>query len=164
MKSKSILCVTLSAIFWLFARPSIAAPPASVPPAAPSKTDWQASLRAAITDDGSLPPVGSKEIIQLTIPAAAGQILESRPKTELLPFLTKLRAEPPAWKAGIIDIWIFIVHNGLHGTRMTITNSIAIPGGRSVFQKAIPVYCYTCRYPAPPTNAAPGRPAPSKKK
>src|SRR4051794_37017768 len=117
MKSKFILCLTLGSIVELFTVLSFAAPPAAIP------SDWQAGLRAAITND-ALPPIAAGGVIQLTVPAKAGQILERRPKTDLLPFLAKLRAEPPSWKASIIDTWIFIVRNGLHGTPMTITNSV----------------------------------------
>jgi len=160
MKSNLILCVIFSALFCLFARPATAVPPAAAPP----KMDWKAGLRAAITDDGSLPPLAAGGVIQITVPAKAGQILESQPKADLLLFLAKLRAEPPSWKAGIVDTWIFVVRNGLHGTPMTITNSIVVPGGKSVLQKTIPVYCYTCRYAATRTNATPGHAAVSKKK
>jgi len=134
---------------------SIASPPAAPTP----KTDWQTSLRSAVTNEGTLPPFRSPGFIHLTIPAGAGKILDNQPKTNLLPFLTKLRMEPPSWKAGIVDMWIFIVRNDLHGTPMTITNSVVIPGGSSVLQKTIPVYCYTYRYAAKSTNAAPSRPA-----
>lgn len=147
MKSKFILCAVLIATFGLFARLSLAAPPVA-------KTDWQSALRTAITNEGSLPPFGSPGMIHLTIPATAGKILDNQPKADVLPFLAKLHAEPPSWKTGIVDTWTFIVRNGLRGTPMTITNSVVIPGGHSVFQKAIPVYCYTYRY-AVSTNTSP---------
>jgi hypothetical protein len=156
MKSKVILSIALILSFVFLTGLSLAAP---VP-----ATDWQASLRTAVTNEGSLPPFGSPGMIHLTIPAAAGKVLDHQPKADLQPFLTKLRAEPPSWKNGIVDTWIFIVRNGLHGTPMTFTNSVVIPGGNSVFQKIIPVYCYTYRYPVPQTNAAPARPGTAKQK
>lgn len=157
MKSKVILCIALGFYLGWLGDLSIAAP---VPAA-----EWQASLRAAITNEGSLPPFGSIGIIHLTVPAKAGKILENEPKADLLPFLAKLRAGPPSWKAGIVDTWTFIVRNGLHGIPMVITNSVMMPGGKTVLQKEIAVYCYTFHYSPQSTNAAPHQPAvPNRKR
>lgn len=108
----------------------------------------QLTLRNAITNAAApwMVPFGSIGIMQYTVPADAANILESRPASELLPFLAELRTEPPAWKAGVVDEWIVIVRWGLRGTPSVLTNTMTTPEGVVDPMPDIPVYNYTDYY------------------
>ena len=77
-----------------------------------------------------------------TVPADAAKILESQPKPELLPFLAKLRMEPPPWKAGIVDEWITIVRDGLHGRPGVITGTLTTTKAVASTNE-IPIYTFS---------------------
>ena len=66
---------------------------------------WQMTLRDAVTNAAApwMVPVFSGGNMFYTVPAEAARLLESQPSAGLLPFLAKLRMEPPPWKAGIVD-------------------------------------------------------------
>ena len=105
---------------------------------------WQATLRAAVANR-FFPPSGSVGIMFYTVPADAAKILESQPPAELLPFLAKLRMEPPTWKAGDVDEWIIIVRNGLHGRPEVITRTFTTAKG-IISTNEIPVYVYADQF------------------
>ena len=107
MNSKPLLCLVHILSCGLFgcstsSQHSAAAAP---PKKTAGETDWRITLRAATTNAAApwmhpfSEPIGT---MNYTVPGDAAKILESRPTAELLPFLAKLRMEPPPWKAGIV--------------------------------------------------------------
>ncbi len=136
MKPKVILCLALVLSGGLFGCST-----------APSKKtveekSWQTTLRADVTNS-FFPPNGSVGIMFYTVPATAAKILESRPQTELVPFLSALRSSQSSWETGTIDEWLIIVRDGLHGTPSVITNTLTSAKGAVVSMTETPVYTYT---------------------
>lgn len=146
MKPKLILCLALAlsgTLFGCSTTPNRLA--ATIPPEQIQTGDmaWQTTLRDALTNGYVFSPSGDIGIMFYTVPAAAAKILESRPSAELLPFLAKLRNEPPSWKAGIVDEWNNIVRDGLRGTPETITNTLNDAKGAVVSTTEISAYAYS---------------------
>ena len=109
---------------------------------ATNEKSWQITLRTGVTNAAWMFPLHEPlGTMNYTVPAEAAKILESQPATELSPFLAKLRAEPPSWKAGVVDEWIIIVRDGLRGRRGVITNRLTTAKG-IVSTNEIPVYTY----------------------
>jgi hypothetical protein len=147
MNSKLILCLALVLSCGLFgcstsSQHSAAAAP---PKKTAGETDWRITLRAATTNAAApwmhpfSEPIGT---MNYTVPGDAAKILESRPTAELLPFLAKLRMEPPPWKAGIVDEWIAIVRDGLHGRPGVIAGTFTTAKGVASTNE-IPISSYT---------------------
>ncbi len=107
---------------------------------------WQMTLRNAITNATApwcIPFTEPLGVMNYTVPADAAKILESQPPAGLLPFLAKLRPEPPSWKGSVVDAWIVIVANGLHGTPSLLKATTTTPEGVVVSMPDIPIYIYT---------------------
>ena len=152
---------------------------AAIPPAAQMQKQageraWQTTLHDAVTNAAApwMVPVFSGGNMHYTVPAEAAKLLESQPPAELLPFLAKLRREPPPWKAGIVDGWTVIVRGGLRGTPGVITNTSTTAKGITSTME-IPVWEYTVKVgirqhglPSPATRAKPSpaarQPLPSR--
>jgi hypothetical protein len=108
---------------------------------------WQTTLRDAVTNAAApwMVPVFSGGNMHYTVPAEAAKLLESQPPAELLPFLAKLRREPPPWKAGIVDGWTVIVRGGLRGTPGVLTNTATTANGTTSTMEPILVCTYTVK-------------------
>lgn len=147
MNSKFLLCLALALDGSLLGCSTSSQHSAAVAP--PEKTagetDWQITIRAATTNAAPpwmrpfSEPLGT---MNYTVPADAAKILESQPKPELLPFLAKLRMEPPPWKAGIVDEWITIVRDGLHGRPGVITGTLTTTKAVASTNE-IPIYTFS---------------------
>src|SRR5271166_973708 len=134
MKPKFLLCLALVLMGVLFGCSTATHRPVSTAPSEPSADDmgWQITLRAALTNGDVNPTFMAGEIYFHTVPADAAKILEGQPTGELLPFLAKLRIAQTSWKIGIVDEWITIVRDGLHGTPEILTNTLSNAKGAVV--------------------------------
>ena len=151
MNPKILLCLALVSSVVLLGRSTTAIhPDATVPPAQMQKQAgemaWQTTLRDAVTNAAApwMVPVSSGGNMHYTVRAEAAKLLESQPPAELLPFLAKLRMEPPPWKAGIVGEWIDIVRGGLRGTPGVLTNTVTTANGITSTME-IPVWEYTAK-------------------
>src|SRR5208283_4901498 len=100
MKPKIILCLAFALSGVLSGCSTTANRLATTIPPEQTQTGdmaWQTTLRDALTNGYVFPPSGDIGIMFYTVPAEAAKILESHPSAELLPFLAKLRNEPPSW-------------------------------------------------------------------
>jgi hypothetical protein len=109
----------------------------------PMDATWKTMLHDATTNGVLGPQVVAGFRSFFSVPADVAKVLESEPSAKLLPFLNKLRAEPPPWRAGVVNTWIMIVTNSFRGTPSVSTNSLISSNGVVVWSREIPIYTYS---------------------
>jgi hypothetical protein len=109
---------------------------------------WQTTLRheldvAAGTNHFCFISFVSTGSVHYTVPAEAAKLLASQSPTELLSFLSELRAASSPLAASIVDDWIRVVRCGLRGKASVRTITTTSTNKVVISKRDVPVFEYS---------------------